>query len=233
MLDKLIWKYIRLKNVLKGRDFYMPVNKGYNKMTLGGRFNDWTFIPDHINNNSIIYSFGVGHNVSFDVALINNFKVIVHAYDPTPASIHWLEKQNLPDNFRFQPFGLSDKNGTLSMQLPKNESHVSGRILPADHNMANTVEVPVHTLKFLMQQNGHQHIDLLKMDIEGSEYGVIDHLIENNIPVKQLLVEFHHRFSEIGIAKSKQSIKKLEKAGYRLFHVSYTGEEYSFINEKR
>jgi hypothetical protein len=48
------------------------------------------------------------------------------------------------------------------------------------------------------------------------------------IPVKQLLVEFHHRWPHIGVAKTKRAIQELNAAGYRIFNVSPGGEEYSF-----
>lgn len=40
----------------------------------------------------------------------------------------------------------------------------------------------------------HQQIDLLKLDIEGSEYRVLDEILESQIPIHQIVVEFHDRF---------------------------------------
>jgi len=80
-----------------------------------------------------------------------------------------------------------------------------------------------------MQELGHSHIDILKMDIEGAEYDVIEDIRLSNIRPKQLLVEFHHRFPNIGISKSKQAISNLRKMGYQLFSISTSGEEFSFI----
>ena len=37
-------------------------------------------------------------------------------------------------------------------------------------------------------------IDILKMDIEGAEYDVIDDIINSPVPIAQVLIEFHHRF---------------------------------------
>jgi len=39
------------------------------------------------------------------------------------------------------------------------------------------------------------------MDIEGAEYEVIDDLIASGIRPKQILVEFHHRFKNVGVKK--------------------------------
>jgi len=49
------------------------------------------------------------------------------------------------------------------------------------------------------------------------------------IPVKQLLVEFHHRWPEIGVAKTKQAIRGLNAQDTGFFSVSPSGEEYSFL----
>lgn len=80
-----------------------------------------------------------------------------------------------------------------------------------------------------MQELGHAHIDLLKMDIEGAEYDVIQDMYNSNIRPGQMLIEFHHRFPGIGISKTKNATKCIKKMGYRLFSVSDAGHEYCYI----
>jgi hypothetical protein len=89
--------------------------------------------------------------------------------------------------------------------------------------------VQVRRISSVQQILGHARIDLLKMDIEGAEYEVIDDLLAGPVPVRQLLVEFHHRWPEVGIAKTRTAIRKLNAAGYRIFSVSPSGEEYGFL----
>ena len=48
------------------------------------------------------------------------------------------------------------------------------------------------------------------MDIEGSEYAVLDEICQKNIKVGQILVEYHHHFSEI-MCKTKNSVKNSMK----------------------
>lgn len=43
-----------------------------------------------------------------------------------------------------------------------------------------------------MKELSHSVIDILKIDIEGSEYDVIEDLINSKIRPKELLNEFHH-----------------------------------------
>jgi hypothetical protein len=78
---------------------------------------------------------------------------------------------------------------------------------------------------------GHKHIDVLKMDIEGSEYDVIEDIINSNISITQILVEFHDRLFENGYQKSIKIINALKLKGYEIFAVSESFEEVSFINK--
>jgi hypothetical protein len=50
-----------------------------------------------------------------------------------------------------------------------------------------------------------------------------------DLQVSQILVEFHHRFKDVGIKKSIEAIDLLNQNGYKIFFVSDSGEEYSFI----
>lgn len=74
-------------------------------------------------------------------------------------------------------------------------------------------------------------IDILKMDIEGAEYDVIDNLIDSALRPKMLLIEFHHRFKGIGKQKTYSSIEKLRQNDYLIASISVTGREFCLINK--
>ena len=80
---------------------------------------------------------------------------------------------------------------------------------------------------------GHARLDVLKMDIEGAEYDVIDDLINSRVVVDQILVEFHHHQRYVPLARTRRAIEGLRQVGYRVFHVSASGHEYSFMHERR
>ena len=82
-----------------------------------------------------------------------------------------------------------------------------------------------------MTDLGHKHIDVLKMDIEGSEYDVIENILNTNISINQILIEFHGRFYDNGILKTKECISKLSKNGFEIFAISDSFEEISFMNK--
>ena len=71
--------------------------------TAGARSGVWTVCPEGLGPDSVVYSFGVGDNIEWERGVIERFGVTVHAFDPTPACVSWLQSQALPDKFRFRP----------------------------------------------------------------------------------------------------------------------------------
>lgn len=223
-------KIRRLINILTTKDFISRIDYRCKKERFGSEYGGWYISIENIDENSIVYSFGVGNDATFDLALIERYGLKVHAFDPTPKSILWVKEQNFNENFILHPYGLADFDGEISFFSPDNENFISHTIIENTYkNKDNTIVVPVKRLKTIMTELGHNTIDILKIDIEGAEYKFIDDLASSNIRPKQILVEFHHRFKTIGIGKSKQAIKTLRGLGYKLYSISDMGEEYSFI----
>lgn len=230
-MKDLLKRVLRGRKVFLGRDFYQFRQVKRSRQTFGNRYADWTFCPDGLDKGSVIYSFGVGEDVSFDLKLIEHYKLHVHAFDPSPRSIEWVSKQELVDAFHFYPYGLAGRDGEITFSEPEEQGAHSLKIYSnsgsGDGNKTHVL--PVHRLATILEKLGHERIDVLKMDIEGAEYEVIDDIINAPVPIIQVLIEFHHRFGNIGVGKTREAISKLNKAGYRVFNVSASGEELSFI----
>lgn len=195
----------------------------------GSDYGGWEVVTAGIDSRSVVYSFGVGEDASFDTALIEKFGLTVHAFDPTPKSLAWVAQQRLPDRFVMHGYGLAAFDGNVSFNPPENAAHVSHTLLERPATKARAISVPVRKLGTIMQELGHNHLDILKMDIEGAEYDVIADIVASGIRPRQILVEFHHRFPGVGVERSYEAIEKLRTMGYQLFSASVTGEEFSFI----
>ena len=232
--DRETWRtpFRRLKGIWRaalGQELWQREKFKCRKIPLGHDGARWCVCPDGLGPSSIVYSIGVGEEISFDLEVIRRFGACVYAFDPTPRSINWLAKQSLPANFSFHPYGIADFDGHARFLPPVDPAHVS-HTLVARQSPWPAIEVPVRRLSSIMRDLGHDRIDLLKMDIEGAEYAVLKDLLASRIPVQQLLVEFHHRWPEIGVERTRQAIRDLNSAGYRIFDVSPSGEEYGFLH---
>jgi FkbM family methyltransferase len=182
-----------------------------------------------ISSGDIVYSVGVGTDIAFDVALIRRHDVEIHAFDPTPHSIEWIGRQSLPDRFKFHGWGLSDRDGSVDFFPLESSGQGCWSSIQIHRDCSKTITVPVRRLATSMRELGHDRIDLLKLDIEGAEYAVIEDMLQCGILPTQLLVEFHHRFKEIGIGRTRAIVTRLKQAGYKLFYVSARGKDYSFL----
>ena len=198
----------------------------------GSFYGGWEICPDYLNASSIVYSFGIGQDISFDLSLISKYKLNVYGFDPTPKSVQWVKEQSLPKNFYFFEIGIADYDGTAKFSFPTILQNVSFKMVLNNKTGLEYVECKVNTLKSIMDELGHKEIDILKMDIEGSEYKVIRNILQTKVFPKQLLVEFHFRNDKKQIKETEQLISELRKNHYKVFSISKTGNEYSFILNK-
>jgi FkbM family methyltransferase len=215
---------------LVGRDVWYPRQIRRRTERLGSEYGGWTICPENLRPDSIVYCAGVGFDVSFDVALIEKYGVCVHAFDPTPIAIAHLKTMSLPLGFRLNPWGLASFDGIAHFAPPEREGWESfSMVVQGGSSSAPPVEAEVKRVGTIMRLLGHSHIDLLKIDIEGAEYSVIDDILSSKIPINQLLVEFHHGKGEITPSQTRKCIEALKSDDYRLFNVSPVGREYSFL----
>ena len=219
----------KLKYAFQGK--YIIVNQiKKDKQWVGNSYGGFYVANDSLCDNSIVYSIGIGEDVSFDLDIIEKYSCKVFAFDPTPKSVNWVNKNVSNNKFNFSPTGISIEKGTRLFYLPKDSKHVSGSLEKIfTVNESNAIELYFDTLKNQMTKNNHQKINLLKMDIEGSEYDILNFILTEKIEIDQILVEFHPHLVQNGREKTKSTINKLENFGYKCFARSNSFLEYSFI----
>lgn len=199
------------------------------KERFGSDYGGWDVVIEGLNSRSVVYSFGVGEDASFEMGLIQKYGLLVHAFDPTPRSIDWVNRQHFPDNFVMHDYGIAAFDGEAFFNPPENPDHVSHTILDRPATKSNAISVPVKRLGSIMREIGDRHIDVLKMDVEGAEYEVIRDIQRSDIRPGQILLEFHHRFPGVGIERTLESIEVIRSMGYGMFSVSASREEYCFL----
>jgi FkbM family methyltransferase len=224
---KLKTYMLRVYLWINGRDLLEKKDVLIKYDIIGSEYGCWPVVPSLVSSESTIYLVGVGSDVSFDVGLIERFGVRVHAFDPTPEAIQYVKDNVITDNFIMHEYGLYKNDEIVQFYMPKNENYVSHSIY--DKGGKKEFYVEMKRLQTIMSELNHEHIDLLKMDIEGAEYDVISDMMESGILPDQLLIEFHHRFENIKSAKTRGSIELLRSFGYLLFYISDSGTDYGFV----
>ena len=198
-------------------------------VTDGSEYGGWTYDSSQLTSDSVVYSVGLGEDTSWDEGIMKRFGLNVWGFDPTPKSIEYVRKNNkLGQNFHFTAEALGIEKGLRTFTKPKNPHHVSMREGRHD-GLGETVEVHTNTLQNWMDKFGHSHIDILKIDIEGSEYDVLEDWIKKEwFPMDQLLVEFHQRFFE-NTDRHFKVIAGLKESGFKIIHdKNNNGQEIAF-----
>jgi FkbM family methyltransferase len=227
-LRKIILRY----SVSQKKVVHLRKQVNCNYQWYGSSYGGFYVNPDFLNEKSIIYSFGIGKDITFDIKCINKHRCQVYGFDPTPKSIQWISSQRINPLFVFNNYGISTISGYQDFFLPSNPKGVSGSLVHSEVvNVDNSIKVLMKSFNDITSNFGHKLIDVVKIDIEGSEYEIIDDIINSTCVVNQILVEFHDRLFNSGASKSKGFVEKMNQKGYFIFAVSGSYEEVSFIKK--
>lgn len=186
---------------------------------LGSDYGGWYTPVGELGPDSIVYSAGIGVDVTFDEALIAEVGCRVFGFDPTPFSVEFIASREaslaFKQRFQFEPVGLWDSETVLTFYAPKSRGWVGSfsALNLQGTQAAEAVRAPVERLSHVMRRLGHKRIDLLKLDIEGAEYRVIEEIVRERPDIGWLCIEFDQ---PVPLWTTVVAIRKLKGAGYQL-----------------
>jgi FkbM family methyltransferase len=178
---------------------------------LGSAYGGW-WVPSWIlHTGTIAYCAGAGEDITFDVELLKR-GCTVRTFDPTPRAVSHVRALRIEDHrFAFAPVGVWCEDASVRMYAPRDGAHVSHSIVNLQQT-TDYIEVPVESLTTLTKRFGDDHIDLLKLDVEGAEYAVLRSLVELDPVPRAICVEFDQP-SRLSIAR--EALRGLKTLGYR------------------
>lgn len=207
---------------------------------LGSDYGGW-WIPEWVltEQNLNILSAGAGEDLTFEVELMEYTTHNILIVDPTPRAINhynsliqytrqgrkfpinnnenYLYKEISLDKLKYldyMPKGIWNKRTKAFFSSPKNEKSVSHSLLNIQQTK-DGFEAECVTITDLLQHQNIKNFDLIKLDIEGAEYQVLESIISNNQLPRVLCCEFHENDVTVRENMSKeQTIKMMLLAGY-------------------
>ena len=131
----------------------------------------------------------------------------VHAYEPDPYSFAALQTRFAGRaNVHLHPEAVAHENGTIQLRRrldfetnPVGHSTSSSIAVTAAHmDQENTISVPMRRFQDIVAGFG-QKVALVKMDIEGAEFPILESLLADQargqvLPIGALFMETHERY---------------------------------------
>lgn len=188
----------------------------------------FAFVESLLQKKPIIFSFGLGENLTFSEGMRVAYDAEIYGFDPSIIAIdyysrHWLKKD---EKFHFFSMGLSNEDKVVTFYQPKfmdGSDHSCSEFLHYKSTVDGAYEVQLNSLATVLNKinfDKKRVIDIFKMDIEGSEFDVISTIFDNNLNIGQFCIEVHPRFFENGKEKNANMIKVMNEHNYSLTWVS-------------
>ncbi len=141
--------------------------------------------------NSIVFDFG-GFDGQYSSDLYGMYGAKTYIFEPLPAFYKKIDERfkNNPD-FKYFPYGLASNDRTEAMGIAGDAtSFLSEKVT----TRSEKVEIHLKDAVAFFNQHPIDNIDMVKINIEGGEYELLEYLIEKGLIHKfdNILVQFHH-----------------------------------------
>lgn len=186
--------------------------------------------PKPLTSRSVVIDAGA-HRGEFSAEIITRFGCQCHLIEANPILA---EKLDVPGAASITNAALGSLDGRAKFHLCENLE--SGSLSGSGSDCVTTVEVETLSLARFMERIGAEKIDLLKLDIEGAEFDLIDSTQESVLRrVSQITVEFHdfqERFAGRGLFEKAHA--RLRALGFICGTMSFrTHGDVLFLNGER
>jgi FkbM family methyltransferase len=114
--------------------------------------------------------------------------------------------------------GVADRSGTTVLHLAPDINSGSSGLDNAARYRVRTQKISVQTLSQILDDSGINHVDLMKVDIEGSEWEMLQGAPEAfaNHRIRAMVLEIHNSHLERRGLDPGAIIRQLQSFGYRV-----------------
>lgn len=156
------------------------------------------------------------------------FNARVYGYEPDPRLYPKLVSN---DQIHYFQKAITGNIGTSKLHLGEGQCSSLHYAEDASHDTTN---VETTTLAAEFAAIGLDHVDLLKLDIEGAELDVLLETPEDVLQcITQITVEFHEFMRPADLPQILECIKRLRGIGFRpLFFSTHTYGDILFVNRE-
>jgi FkbM family methyltransferase len=171
------------------------IDKNHNRREVGRWFaarGDSTLRLNYpLTPDSIVLDIG-GFRGDFASQISNKYKSTIHIFEPIKsqaAGIAARFKDN--DKVFVHPIGVGGKSEDITIYIPEGKDEAT--MHPGDSKIASEENIKVVDVAEVFKNIDADHIDLMKLNIEGAEFDLLDRLIAKKLhkKVTDIQIQFH------------------------------------------
>lgn len=198
---------VRLKKMLFPSEFDKAINRWF------ADEGDRTLRLDYpLSRESVVFDLG-GYIGQYTSDIYSKYLCKCYVFEPVQEYYDHIQKR-FARNDRIQvcPFGLADKNESCSININNDGSSIYKK---SGANETDGYEnIDLMNIDDFMKRNEIDHIDLMKINIEGGEYDLLDYILHTGLIniIDNLQIQFHDIKIKGGAQNRMHSIQsRLEK----------------------
>ena len=172
-----------------------------------------------LNETSIVFDLG-GFKGEFAAAIYNKYQSTIYVFEPIQ-SFYNIIKQQFADSPKIKAYqyGLAGQDQTMQISLTDNSSSVYIK-----SKLTETIQLK--SIIDFIKTNNIDNIDLIKVNIEGGEYEVLEALIAHNM--LPLFTDLQIQFHDFIIPNATERMKKIQDELSKTHQLTY---QYEFVWE--
>lgn len=151
-----------------------------------------------LNENSVVFDMG-GFKGEWTKKISEKYNSNIYIFEPVDEFYNIICKE-IKGNPKIQPlkYGLGSKDEELEISI----THDSSSTFNKDGTLEN---ISIKSYKDFVETNNIESIDLIKINIEGGEYDLLEHIISEGLQskIKNIQVQFHRFIPECSERRNK------------------------------
>ncbi|MDP1766802.1 MAG: FkbM family methyltransferase [Methylotenera sp.] len=206
-------------------DKFLPEVKRWRKEQSNGNLR----LDYELDKSSIVFDVG-GYEGSWASEVYQKFKSNIFIFEPVPEFAEDIKRKFIGNNkIQVLAYGLSDKNDKLSISLGGDNSSFY------INSKNSTISAEIREFSYeLLTLLGVETIDLMKINIEGGEYDLLEHMIDNGTIklIKNLQIQFHN-FVPNATARRSKIRQKLNLSHQETWCYEFVWENWLLNNSSK
>lgn len=178
-----------------------------------------------LSSESIVVDLGLYHG-DFSELISKKYNCYVYGFEPIKEFFNLSEKK-LANFSKIKLFnyavGNSDRIDKISLDMDGSSICKKGK---------NLVDIHIKSFESVLNELNLSQVDLLKINVEGCEYEILDHILDKNLIklFKNIQVQFHD-FVPNAIQKRNQIVEKLKITHTPTYLYEFVWENYKCMKK--